>query len=73
MEPNYAFARNMTRKILKDYELSEVPTDLSVKGSNLRLTYVRKRGHSYIVCFAQNLKAFSSCAIYYFSQLWSKM
>ena len=40
MEPNYAFARNMARKSLKDYELSEVPTDLSVLFKGLGLKYI---------------------------------
>jgi len=40
MEPNYAFARNMARKILKDYDLSEVPTDLSVLFKGLGLRYI---------------------------------
>jgi Zn-dependent peptidase ImmA (M78 family) len=40
MEPNYAFARNMAKKVLKDYKLSEVPTDLSVIFKNLGLKYI---------------------------------
>jgi Zn-dependent peptidase ImmA (M78 family) len=40
MEPNYAFARNMARKILKDYKLSEMPTDLSVIFKGLGLKYM---------------------------------
>lgn len=40
MEPNYAFVRSMARKILKDYKLSEVPTDLSVLFKGLGLKYM---------------------------------
>ena len=40
MEPNYTFARNMARKVLKDYELSEVPTNLSVLFQGLGLKYI---------------------------------
>ena len=40
MEPNYAFARSMAWKILKDYKLSEVPTDLSVLFKGLDLKYI---------------------------------
>jgi Zn-dependent peptidase ImmA (M78 family) len=40
MEPNYAFARNMAKKVLKDYKLSGVPTDLSVIFKNLGLKYI---------------------------------
>jgi len=40
MEPNYAFARSMASKILKDYKLSEVPTDLSVLFKGLDLKYI---------------------------------
>lgn len=40
MEPNYAFARSMAKKVLKDYKLSEVPTDLSVIFKNLGLKYI---------------------------------
>ena len=28
MEPNYSLARQMAKKVLKDYKLTEVPTDL---------------------------------------------
>ncbi|MFH1976320.1 MAG: ImmA/IrrE family metallo-endopeptidase [Pseudomonadota bacterium] len=40
MEPNYAFAQSMAKKVLKDYKLSEVPTDLSVIFKNLGLKYI---------------------------------
>ena len=40
MEPNYTFARSMAMKILKDYKLSEVPTDLSVLFKGLGLKYI---------------------------------
>jgi Zn-dependent peptidase ImmA (M78 family) len=40
MEPNYTFARNMARKVLKDYKLSEVPTNLSILFQGLGLKYI---------------------------------
>src|SRR3990172_6760784 len=40
MEPNYTFARNMARKALKDYDLSEVPTDLLKIFTQLGLKYI---------------------------------
>jgi len=40
MEPNYSFARNMARKVLKDYKLSEVPTDLTIIFAGLDLKYI---------------------------------
>lgn len=40
MEPNYSFARNMARKVLKDYKLSEVPTNLTVIFQGLNLKYI---------------------------------
>ena len=40
MEPNYSFARNMARKVLKDYKLSEVPTNLTVIFQGLHLKYI---------------------------------
>jgi Zn-dependent peptidase ImmA (M78 family) len=40
MEPNYSFARNMARKVLKDYKLSEIPTDLTVIFQRLDLKYI---------------------------------
>lgn len=40
MEPNYSFARNMARKVLKDYKLSEVPTDLTAIFAGLDLKYI---------------------------------
>ena len=40
MEPNYSFARNMARKVLKDYKLSEAPTDLTAIFQGLDLKYI---------------------------------
>src|SRR3989339_522343 len=40
MEPNYSFARNMARKVLKDYKLSEAPTDLTAIFQGLNLKYI---------------------------------
>lgn len=40
MEPNYVFARNMARKVLKDYDLSSVPTDLIIIFEQLGLKYI---------------------------------
>lgn len=40
MEPNYSFARNMARKVLKNYKLSEVPTNLTVIFQGLDLKYI---------------------------------
>ena len=40
MEPNYSFARNMARKVLKDYKLSEAPTDLTMIFRGLHLKYI---------------------------------
>ncbi|MDO9567610.1 MAG: ImmA/IrrE family metallo-endopeptidase [Candidatus Desulfaltia sp.] len=40
MEPNYAFSRNIARKVLKDYDLSEVPTDLLKVFKRLGLKYI---------------------------------
>jgi Zn-dependent peptidase ImmA (M78 family) len=40
MEPNYSFARNMAKKVLTDYKLSEVPTDLTVLFAGLDLKYI---------------------------------
>jgi Zn-dependent peptidase ImmA (M78 family) len=41
MEPNYSFARNMAKKVLKDYKLSAVPTDLTVIFQGLDLKYIQ--------------------------------
>jgi Zn-dependent peptidase ImmA (M78 family) len=40
MEPNYSFARNMANKVLKDYKLSEAPTDLTMIFRGLHLKYI---------------------------------
>jgi len=40
MEPNYAFSRSMAKKVLKDYKLLGIPTDLSVIFKNLGLKYI---------------------------------
>lgn len=40
MKPNHAFAREMARKVLKDYDLSEVPTDLLKVFQQLGLKYI---------------------------------
>lgn len=40
MEPNYTFARNMARKVLKDYNLSSVPTALVTIFEQLGLKYI---------------------------------
>lgn len=40
MKPNYTFARDMARKVLKDYDLSEVPTDLLKVFQQLGLKYI---------------------------------
>jgi len=40
MEPNYTFARNMAKKIIKQYGLSEVPTDLKKVFLTLGLQYI---------------------------------
>jgi len=40
MEANYTLAREMARKVLKDYNLSEVPTDFSVIFHKLKLKYI---------------------------------
>src|SRR4030042_358733 len=40
MEANYTLAREMARKILKDYNLSEVPTDFSAIFQKLKLKYI---------------------------------
>lgn len=40
VEPNYSFARNMARKVIKDYKLAEVPTDLTRVSQKLGLKYI---------------------------------
>jgi len=40
MEPNYAFARQMAKKVLKDYKITEVPTDLLRIFQDLGLKYI---------------------------------
>lgn len=40
MEPNTRFAREMARKVLKDYSLSDIPTDLTKVFEGLNLKYV---------------------------------
>ena len=40
MEPYYVFARNMARKVIKDYTLSKVPTDLMKIFQRLGLKYI---------------------------------
>jgi len=40
VEPNYSFARNMARKMIKDYKLTEVPTDLTKVFQKLGLRYI---------------------------------
>lgn len=40
MEPNYSLARQMARKVLKDYKLTEVPTDLRKIFQSLGLKYM---------------------------------
>lgn len=37
-EPNYAYARKMARKVIKDYKLNQVPTDLKkiIEGRGLK-------------------------------------
>jgi Zn-dependent peptidase ImmA (M78 family) len=40
MEPNYSLARQMAKKVIKDYKLTEVPTDLSKIFQNLGLKYI---------------------------------
>lgn len=40
MEPNYKYAREMARKILKDHKIKDVPTDLQVICEKLGLEYV---------------------------------
>lgn len=40
VEPNYSFARNMARKVIKDHKLSEVPTDLTKVFQKLGLKYI---------------------------------
>jgi Zn-dependent peptidase ImmA (M78 family) len=40
VEPNYSLARNMARKVIKDYRLTEVPTDLNKIFEKLGLKYI---------------------------------
>ena len=40
VEPNYSFARKMAKKVIKDYKLTETPTDLTKVFKNLRLKYI---------------------------------
>ncbi len=40
MEPNYSFARQMAKKVIKDYGLTEVPTDLRKIFDSLGLRYI---------------------------------
>jgi Zn-dependent peptidase ImmA (M78 family) len=40
IEPNYSFARNMARKLIKKYKLSEVPTNLVEIFESLGLEYI---------------------------------
>lgn len=40
VEPNYSFARKMAKKVIKDYKLTEIPTDLTKVFKNLRLKYI---------------------------------
>jgi len=40
MEPNYALARNMAKKVIKDYKLANVPTDLKAIFASLGLKYI---------------------------------
>ncbi len=40
MEPNYKYAREMARKVLKDYGLKYIPTDLKKIFDALRFEYV---------------------------------
>jgi len=39
-EPNYTFARNMAKKVIKDYMLTKVPTDLIKVFKSLGLRYI---------------------------------
>jgi Zn-dependent peptidase ImmA (M78 family) len=40
VEPNFSYARKMARKVIKDYGLSEVPTDLQKIFRSLGLEYI---------------------------------
>lgn len=40
MEANYSYARDMAKKILNQYKIKEIPTDLEVICANLGLEYV---------------------------------
>src|SRR5271157_5763484 len=40
MEPNYSLARQMARKIIKDYHLTEVPTNLRKIFQSLGMEYI---------------------------------
>lgn len=40
MEPNYSLARQMAKKVIKDYNLTEVPTDLKIIFQSLGLKYI---------------------------------
>lgn len=40
MEPNYKYARDMAKKILKQHKITDVPTDLKVICGSLGLEYV---------------------------------
>lgn len=45
MEPNYSLARQMAKKVLKDYKLTEVPTDLRKIFQSLGLKYIELDDH----------------------------
>ncbi len=40
IEPNYSYARKMARKVLKDYKLNQVPTDLKKLVEGLGLKFI---------------------------------
>lgn len=40
MEPNYSFARQMAKKVIKQYHLTEVPTNLSKIFESLGMKYI---------------------------------
>ena len=63
MEPNYAFARSMAKKVLKDHKLSEVPTDLPVIFKNLGLKYIELNDADDIDCAIMEIKGKPAIAV----------